>query len=136
MIYILFGRESFVIYGSYFETIYWNKNLVPFRTIKLYFHETDSWYAFENIIGNIIIFLPLGYILYYKKKSFARSMKVATILIVGIEVIQLFSLKGICDIDDLILNLFGVSIGFALTFAIEKVRLLYKNKTRDPFRVL
>ncbi len=126
MICILFGRESFDIYGSYYQTIYWNKNLVPFRTINQYLHEINDWYAFKNIIGNIVIFLPTGYILCYKKKSFITSMKIAAIVIIAIELIQLFSLKGMCDIDDLILNLLGVSIGYTLRFAIEKIVPLKK----------
>ena len=126
MICILFGRESFDIYGSYYQTIYWNKNLVPFRTINQYLHEINDWYAFKNIIGNIVIFLPTGYILCYKKKSFITSMKIAAIVIIAIELIQLFSLKGMCDIDDLILNLLSVSIGYTLRFAIEKIVPLKK----------
>lgn len=126
MICILFGRESFDIYGSYYQTIYWNKNLVPFRTINQYLHEINDWYAFKNIIGNIVIFLPTGYILCYKKKSFITSMKIVAIVIIAIELIQLFSLKGMCDIDDLILNLLGVSIGYTLRFAIEKIVPLKK----------
>lgn len=126
MICILFGGESFDIYGSYYQTIYWNKNLVPFRTINQYLHEINDWYAFKNIIGNIVIFLPTGYILCYKKKSFITSMKIAAIVIIAIELIQLFSLKGMCDIDDLILNLLGVSIGYTLRFAIEKIVPLKK----------
>ncbi len=126
MICILFGRESFDIYGSYYQTIYRNKNLVPFRTINQYLHEINDWYAFKNIIGNIVIFLPTGYILCYKKKSFITSMKIAAIVIIAIELIQLFSLKGMCDIDDLILNLLGVSIGYTLRFAIEKIVPLKK----------
>ena len=91
MICILFGRESFDIYGSYYQTIYWNKNLVPFRTINQYLHEINDWYAFKNIIGNIVIFLPTGYILCYKKKFFITSMKIVAIVIIAIELIQLFS---------------------------------------------
>ena len=53
-------------------------------------------------------------------------MKIAAIVIIAIELIQLFSLKGMCDIDDLILNLLGVSIGYTLRFAIEKIVPLKK----------
>lgn len=45
--------------------------------------------------------------------------------LIAIELGQLFTLRGICDIDDLILNLLGASIGFAIwkiIVALHKVR--------------
>jgi len=37
------------------------------------------------------------------------------ILIIGIELLQLLLMCGSCDIDDLILNLCGACLGFAVT---------------------
>lgn len=39
-----------------------NVNLVPFKTISPYLKNITEMYAFKNIMGNIIIFFPLGFL--------------------------------------------------------------------------
>ena len=98
-------------------------NLIPFRTINYYISELstgnaveDNWNAIENIFGNIVIVLPIGYILFQRKIHFFRGLLFSILLFAGIELIQLFTLRGICDIDDLILNTCGVVIGYLIAY--------------------
>ena len=73
--------------------------------------------AFINLVGNIDAFVPLGCFLPSLCKnlqSFKTLFLSAAAIILVIELIQLFSLRGSCDIDDLILNLVGVVVGFLL----------------------
>jgi glycopeptide antibiotics resistance protein len=37
---------------------------------------------------------------------------VSVVIICAIELLQLFTLTGVCDVDDLILNMTGVLIGY------------------------
>ena len=59
---------------------------------------------FLNIIGNILIFIPLGII---HKKNIIYPF----IFVIIIELLQVILKKGIFDIVDIVLNYIGVSIG-------------------------
>jgi len=62
--------------------------------------------VFINIIGNFVLFIPL---IFYLNKKFA-ILKII-ILILLLELLQLITKRGVFDIVDIILNLFGVFIG-------------------------
>lgn len=91
-------------------------NFVPFKTIKLYiqYYDMPGIRSFSNLFGNVLIFVPVGLMLPMVHKA-SRNILVmlfnALCLIVGIEIFQLFSNFGAFDVDDIILNAFGVLIG-------------------------
>ncbi len=125
MLWLLFGQrwgmDSFLPYG---EKILSRLNLIPLKTLSAYwkvlFHSanpTQIRHAFINLGGNIVTFIPLGFFLpaiFEKLRSFWRFFITVVLLIVTIEVLQLFTLLGSCDVDDLLLNLPGATIGFGL----------------------
>jgi glycopeptide antibiotics resistance protein len=85
-------------------------------------------HTFENITGNILLFLPLGILLpllSVKLNSFRKIFLVALFFSSSIEIIQWFSRQvGIyrsVDVDDVILNVLGSIIGFLI------LRLIYKK---------
>lgn len=47
-----------------------NVNLIPFRSISPYLRNITEPFAFRNIAGNIVLFLPLGFfsVTYFLKK--------------------------------------------------------------------
>ena len=49
-----------------------------------------------------------------KLRFLMRVLLTVTVLIVCVELIQLLTLVGSCDVDDLILNVLGAAIGFWL----------------------
>ncbi len=91
-------------------------NFIPFKTIKMYirYYDMPGIRSFSNLFGNILIFVPVGILLPIVHRA-SRSIWVlllnALLLVVGIEVFQLFSNFGAFDVDDIILNCFGVLIG-------------------------
>ena len=97
-------------------------NFVPLKTIRWYLElpkiTTDSYllrHGYINLIGNIVMFIPLGLLLpkvCKPMKQFWTFLLSAIVGIVAMEVLQLLSGLGICDVDDLILNLFGAMIGY------------------------
>ena len=99
--------------------IFWEKpHLVPFEIITKYVknaHSIHDWF-FKNLACNIIMFMPFGFLL----PLFAKRNKWWHILITGIiasviiEVIQGLLGIGISDIDDVILNTFGLILGFLI----------------------
>lgn len=71
---------------------------------------------FRNIFGNIFLFLPYGFLGWLHPKLLHYKTLIFTFLstVIIVETIQYFSRLGVFDIDDLILNCSGVSLGFLL----------------------
>ena len=89
-------------------------------------------FALENIIGNIILFLPLGIFLPLISPKFNSIKKVAIVCFIaslGIELTQLvlrqFGTYRTVDIDDIILNMMGGISGWLILKLIA--RFLIKN---------
>lgn len=130
MLWLLFGRSQFDIGRDYWEQVKMNINLVPFNTIWQYLYllikQTNPYllpYAFINLFGNIAAFVPLGFLLpclWKRVQSFGRFLLCTISIIASVEVVQLFTLRGSCDIDDLILNVIGALIGFVILRFIQK----------------
>ena len=123
MIFLLFGRQKVWIVSTYWETIRWNINVVPFFTIHsqwdFFVKSNYDIFSFAgiNLIGNVIMFVPLGFFLplfYQKLRHYLRFIFNVTGIIFVVEIVQLFSLLGSLDVDDLILNLVGASLGYVI----------------------
>jgi glycopeptide antibiotics resistance protein len=68
-------------------------------------------------MGNLVMLLPLGAVLPCLFRCIDRFWKVVitvTVTIILIELAQLILRVGVIDIDDLILNLSGAMIGYAI----------------------
>ncbi len=125
MLWLLFGqrmgREPF---GSYWEVVNSSINFIPFKTIKLFiraiqgsFSEYTVRHSIINLAGNVIMFVPLGFFIpsvFSKYSSFLKCMLICSIGIIIVEIVQLFTLLGSCDIDDFILNVAGAIIGYGI----------------------
>ncbi len=102
------------------QMLYKHINLIPFKTILLYINGYHNGYVslelfLLNILGNIILFTPFGYLLPRVKeqmRSYLKFIFFSICLIVFVEVMQYNMYVGSLDIDDLILNLIGVHIGY------------------------
>lgn len=95
-------------------------NFTLFKTIKMYVQYYDRLNSFENLFGNVIAFIPFGILLplvHRGSKNFFIFLLNTLLLVVGIELFQLFSAFGAFDVDDILLNTLGSIIGyFALLF--------------------
>ena len=123
MLYLLFfQRVPFLSEETYLLTLRRNLNYIPGDTI-LRFYRLMRYYpgyrraAIVNLFGNIGMFIPLGFGLpwvYARLRRFWKTLLASAGLIVCVELVQLVTLLGHCDVDDLILNLIGVSMGYLL----------------------
>lgn len=91
-------------------------NFIPFKTIKMYirYYDMPGIRSFSNLFGNILIFVPVGILLpivHRPSKNVCIMLLNALLLVAGIEIFQLFSNFGAFDVDDIILNCFGVLMG-------------------------
>lgn len=125
MLWLLFGqRMGRELNDSYSEVLLSNINLIPFATVKLFLNAIQgslSDYAVKhsviNLIGNVVMFIPLGYFIpsvSKKHSSFRKCISLCALIILIVEIVQLFTLLGSCDIDDFILNIAGIIIGYGI----------------------
>jgi len=135
MLYLLFGqRIGRSSYLTYTELLRANLNLIPFKTITSFItvvrqglqggNTTFLRFAVINLLGNVLVFVPLGLFLlclWPKLRSFPRFLITVAVIIFFIELTQLFTLLGSCDIDDLILNILGAAMGYWLYRIIERI---------------
>ena len=123
MVWLLFDRAGYVAGVPYWEQVSQQLNLVPFRTLRLFINLLDSGVrsyilmAVINLAGNVILFIPLGFLLprvFPWCDSLLRQIFITAAIITTVEILQLFTLVGSCDIDDLILNVIGSTFGFLI----------------------
>lgn len=97
-------------------------NFIPFKTIQMYIHYAYKLNSFENLVGNVVVFLPFGYFLPYmgyRKENWFTVLCQAFFFSMAIELFQLFSAFGAFDVDDLMLNTLGAVLGY-LVYAMNK----------------
>ena len=123
MLWLLFDRPGYDPGIPYWQQAAGHLNLIPFRTLRLFTELLNSGVrsyirmAIINLGGNIIMFLPLGFLLprvFRRIISLPQVLVTTTVLITAVEILQLFTLVGSCDIDDLILNVLGSAIGYGI----------------------
>ena len=122
MLYLLFNRAGGIEGMDYWKQIRMNLNLEPFHTIRLFLRVLGRKdylsAAVINLAGNVIMFIPLGFLLprvFPTLGQFWQTILVTALIITVVELTQLFTLLGSCDIDDLILNLIGAAIGYGIS---------------------
>lgn len=109
-------------------------NLTPLKEIKRFWKyiwdmDTLGKMARLNIFGNIIAFIPFGMYLSYMTESkvrFISAFLYTFSLSLTIELVQLITKVGSCDVDDIILNTLGGVIGYILWYIYSKITKIRK----------
>ena len=87
--------------------------------------EKVIWWALKNLLGNLLPFIPFGFLLpiaYPRIKAFFKVFLVGMFAVLFIEIFQYMTRLGSFDIDDIILNIVGGIIGFLLYTALNAIR--------------
>jgi glycopeptide antibiotics resistance protein len=90
-------------------------NFVPFTTIVPYVLGHKGWIiAGVNLIGNIVLLIPVGFLIPFIFPNITWKKSLAIALSSGLlfEILQTVLNVGIFDIDDVILNALGTMIGY------------------------
>jgi len=129
IIYIVFGFYLFLLMKILFlsrlnsrgifseqEYVMRSVNLIPFSGIIDYIAAAKRGTAglsFANVVGNIIIFVPLGaYLALFRKEAgVVKVLFFVFLSSLGTEIIQWSFAIGSADVDDIILNSLGGLIG-------------------------
>ena len=110
-------------------------NFKPFSTILFYFDHIKRGYLpssniIINLMGNVIITMPMGLWLSYKNSSARKALLFAIMLPIFFELgqfilHQLNYATRVIDIDDWLLNAIGILLGF---WFVEIVKKWIKHK--------
>lgn len=109
-----FGRNSFIVN----QNLHGEINLIPgkfiFDLINECIRNGNSDYFIINIIGNVCIFIVIGFGLSTLWNiTFKKNIIIGILSSLFIEIIQLPQARG-SDIDDILINVMGIIIGYEL----------------------
>ncbi len=129
--FILYKEAMYLIFIIYIICLYYiltrndpqggGLNLVPFT--EMFRYKFGTYKFWKNIVGNILLFVPMGYFSSY----FLSNKKVSTnvigtiIICLCIEGMQYYIGRSF-DIDDIILNTIGSFFGFLLYIALTAIK--------------
>lgn len=119
-------------------TLPWDKrhlNLIPLKDKFDYFvsqynlPDPQLREFYIDLFGNILLFIPFAFCFYFffRIKEPRKSILIAVIVSVSIEAIQFILSIGVADIDDVILNTTGASIGVLILKLLTEVKVFKKN---------
>jgi glycopeptide antibiotics resistance protein len=107
-------------------------NLIPGASI-LALNQDDKRNAIENVLGNILLFLPLGFFgVLVVRRGLVEVTGAACALSVCIETTQWVLGDRWTDIDDVLLNTVGAFVGAVAALAAVRVRSLSGRRVRVP----
>ncbi len=133
--YLLFFRRAGDALGAWDDYLEAGRiSLVPLATVRRYLRALKNGrvvaIARVNLIGNFLLFLPMGAmlpLLYPSMRRTWRFVLLQTLLLLAVEAAQLILRCGSCDIDDVILNLAGALAGYlAARLHLRRKRLAAK----------
>ena len=99
-------------------------NLIP---LSSYFDYGENSYLMEKTALNILnmaLFIPVGLLVGcgLRNMTWRRVLTIGVVLSVSLELLQLVCKKGLCEFDDVVHNVVGCMIGYALYELISKIR--------------
>lgn len=108
-------------------------NLILFKEITRFirYRHILGWFpVIANVFGNVLIFVPFGMLVPALSKRHKRLPGVTLLsfeLSLAVELVQLVTKVGSCDVDDILLNTVGGMLGFACYAIAMRIR----RKRRD-----
>lgn len=102
-------------------------SVIPFKNYVTLFTTTKSYLPgliIEEILMNIVMFIPVGILVAIYSKGKSASIK--NPLLVGflvsclIEILQLLFCKGCCETNDIIHNTIGCVLGYAIYILVDR----------------
>ena len=142
LIYVFYAKEKITIYKEIKSLVYiiytftlfqlitttdfnsYSNNFTLFKEILRY--DLDSPLFFRNVIGNILLFIPFGYLItdMINEKANKNNIFITGIIILitslTTEIIQMFIGRSF-DIDDIFLNVIGGLLGYIIFVFIHKL---------------
>ena len=112
-------------------------SLVPFKEIRRYLRygrAIGGYYVMLNLLGNIVCFMPFGFVLPVISRNQRKFWKITLLSFLTsllVELIQLVSKVGSCDVDDMLLNTLGGMTGYVLFRIFHRILFFRKKESRQ-----
>ncbi|MDE5558724.1 MAG: VanZ family protein [Ruminococcus sp.] len=107
--------------------------LQPFREVNAMLHQPNHFFWFMQIFLNIILFIPLGFLLPMISERF-RSLWITAVIgfifSAGIETMQYITGRGLTEVNDVINNTAGALVGYILYVG---VMWIYKKTQENNY---
>lgn len=116
---------------SHFTEIHATPNLLPFiNTLKEVFQYGS--YVLKQVLLNIVLFIPFGFLIGTLNKSFTQITVSAFLISIMIETLQYFNGR-FTDIDDILSNTLGAIIGYLIYASYDKTKyfLILKKAAKN-----
>lgn len=131
MLWLLFARSpGWDSDYEYRELLRMKTNLTPFFTINNYLNVLQNYpdspeygKCLIELFGNVLMFVPAGWLLpklFAPMRKFFYFLLTCLLAITFVEALQLLTLLGRFDVDDIILNIAGMLIGYIIYAITQK----------------
>ena len=125
--FIILPYTIFLLYLMFFGMgrFQYDENVLriePLFSTLSYIENTIRWWDIIRVVlGNVVMFIPFGFLgwAFPQIKDLKNTVITFVSAIVIIEALQYFSRLGIFEVDDVILNTFGVYLGWQMCRFIE-----------------
>ena len=121
-----------LFYVVTFGDVGWsNSNFIPFK--EMFRYSFGSNLFIKNVLGNIIMFVPYGFFVsyYLDLKKTLSAFLLVLLVSTSIETTQLL-IGRVFDIDDIILNIVGGMIGFAIYKLLDLINDHLPSVLKNP----
>ncbi len=138
-LFLLFGWFVVVMVLTTFSRGANFEGWVNFRLFSDYMNAWNQWSLSELqlIIFNMLMFAPLGFLLPIFGKKIHRIVPILLISLtvtLGIEFVQMFTRRGIFELNDILHNTIGSVAGYLLMKAIQEMAVLKKINIQSLFK--
>lgn len=125
--FIILPYTVFLLYLMFFGMgrFQYEENLIRiepvFSTLHFIENTIRAWDIIRIVLGNVIMFIPFGFLgwVFPHIRDLRSTVITFVSAIVIVEALQYFSRLGIFEVDDIILNTFGVYLGWKMREYIE-----------------
>jgi glycopeptide antibiotics resistance protein len=120
---------------GFLKVLKMNANFIPFRNTMEYLTGADRYnmsIIIDNTLGNVLIFLPLGFFLPLLFRRYGKLSKIivdSMVISFAIETLQIGQRVGQFDVDDIILNTFGSVLGFLAFKLMKQLLAMFKGSS-------
>lgn len=125
-------HSSYNLHGDSWQTAFFSREPGSRKQIDLELFGTwgQTAMAHAYFVENIIMFIPFGILapmVFKRMRNMRFCVLIGFLCSCGIEISQLITQRGYCQIDDVVTNTVGMLVGWRIWRGVSKIHLMVKN---------